>query len=134
MQWKRRSWIEHGFRNLKHLLATGACQVQSEDAYYGHLVLRLMECLVLFYTARVICEGRMTTIKGMFWSARASKAASGTLRSSILTNACLQSQFHHITSQIAGSIVQTTVIPRFCFLESRSGKCLEFISGRHQRL
>jgi hypothetical protein len=24
------------------LLATGACQVQSEDAYYGHLVLRLI--------------------------------------------------------------------------------------------
>ena len=35
--WKRRSWIEYCFRTLKHLLATGACQVQSEDAYYGHL-------------------------------------------------------------------------------------------------
>jgi len=58
--WKRRSWIEHYFRTLKHLLATGACQVQSEDAYYGHLVLRLMGCLVLFYTSRVICKGRMT--------------------------------------------------------------------------
>jgi hypothetical protein len=23
--WKRRSWIEHCFRTLKHLLATGAC-------------------------------------------------------------------------------------------------------------
>jgi hypothetical protein len=34
--WKRRHWIEHCFRTLKHLLATGACQVQSEDAYYGH--------------------------------------------------------------------------------------------------
>jgi hypothetical protein len=42
------------------LLATGACQVQSEDAYYGHLVLRLMGCLVLFYTSRVICQGRLT--------------------------------------------------------------------------
>jgi hypothetical protein len=31
--WKRRHWIEHCFRTLKHLLATGACQVQSEDAY-----------------------------------------------------------------------------------------------------
>ena len=40
--WKRRAWIEYCFRTLKHLLATGACQVQSEDAYYGHLVLRLM--------------------------------------------------------------------------------------------
>jgi hypothetical protein len=45
---------------LKHLLATGACQVHSEDAYYGHLVLRLMGCLVLFYTSRVICKGRLT--------------------------------------------------------------------------
>src|SRR4029453_3651137 len=50
--WKRRHWIEHCFRTLKHLLATGACQVQSEDAYYGHLVLRLMGCFVLFYTSR----------------------------------------------------------------------------------
>jgi hypothetical protein len=58
--WKRRYWIEHGFRTLKHLLATGACQVQSEDAYYGHLVLRLMGCLVLFYTSRVVCKGRLT--------------------------------------------------------------------------
>jgi hypothetical protein len=58
--WKRRHWIEHCFRTLKHLLATGACQVHSEDAYYGHLVLRLMGCFVLFYTSRVICKGRLT--------------------------------------------------------------------------
>jgi hypothetical protein len=58
--WKRRSWIEYCFRTLKHLLATGACQVHIEEAYYGHLVLRLMGCLVLFYTSRVICKGRMT--------------------------------------------------------------------------
>jgi hypothetical protein len=58
--WKRRYWIEHCFRTLKHLLATGACQVHSEDAYYGHLVLRLMGCLVLFYASRVICKGQMT--------------------------------------------------------------------------
>jgi hypothetical protein len=31
-----------------------------EEAYYGHLVWRLMGCLVLFYTSRVICKGRMT--------------------------------------------------------------------------
>jgi hypothetical protein len=49
---KRRHWSEHCFRTLKHLLATSACQVHSEDAYYGHLVLRLMGCLVLFYTSR----------------------------------------------------------------------------------
>jgi DDE superfamily endonuclease len=58
--WKRRSWIEYCFRTLKHLLATGACQVHSEDAYYGHLVIRLMGCFVLFYTSRVICKGRLT--------------------------------------------------------------------------
>jgi hypothetical protein len=58
--WKRRHWIEYCFRTLKHLLATGACQVQSEDAYYGHLVLRLMGCFVLFYTSRVICKGQLT--------------------------------------------------------------------------
>ena len=58
--WKRRHWIEYCFRTLKHLLATGACQVQNENSYYGHLVLRLMGCLVLFYTSRVICKGRLT--------------------------------------------------------------------------
>jgi hypothetical protein len=58
--WKRRHWIEYCFRTLKHLLATGACQVHSEEAYYGHLVIRLMGCLVLFYTSRVICKGRLT--------------------------------------------------------------------------
>jgi hypothetical protein len=64
--WKRRHWIEYCFRTLKHLLATGACQVQSEDAYYGHLVLRLMERLVLFYTSRVICKGRLTMEEVIF--------------------------------------------------------------------
>jgi hypothetical protein len=58
--WKRRHWIEHCFRTLKHLLAAGACQVHSEAAYYGHLVLRLMGCFVLFYTSRIICKGRLT--------------------------------------------------------------------------
>jgi hypothetical protein len=58
--WKRRHWIEHCFRTLKHLLAAGACQVHSEDTYYGHLVLRLMGCLVLFYASRVICKGQLT--------------------------------------------------------------------------
>jgi hypothetical protein len=58
--WKRRWWIEYCFRTLKHLLATGACQVHSEEAYYGHLVLRLMGCFVLLYTSRVVCKGRLT--------------------------------------------------------------------------
>ena len=59
-RWRRRSWIEFVFRTLKHLLATEACQVQSEDAYYGHFVLRLMGSFILFYTSRVICKGRLT--------------------------------------------------------------------------
>jgi DDE superfamily endonuclease len=59
-RWRRRTWIEFVFRTLKHLLATEACQVRSEDAYYGHLVLRLMGSFILFYTARVICKGRLT--------------------------------------------------------------------------
>jgi hypothetical protein len=58
--WQRRHWIEYCFRTLKHLLVTDACQVHSEDAYYGHLVLRLIGCLVLFYTSRVVCKGRLT--------------------------------------------------------------------------
>jgi len=59
-RWRRRSWIEFVFRTLKHLLATESCQVHSEDAYYGHLVLRLMGCFVLFYTSRVICKRQLT--------------------------------------------------------------------------
>lgn len=58
--WKRRSWIEHHVRLLKHLLAAEACQVHGEDAYYGHLVLRLLAGLVLLYTARILCKGRIT--------------------------------------------------------------------------
>jgi hypothetical protein len=38
--WSRRHLIEQVFRTRKSLLATDACQVHSEDAYYGHLVLR----------------------------------------------------------------------------------------------
>jgi Transposase DDE domain len=58
--WRRRSWIEHTFRTLKHLLVTEACQVQGEDGYYGHLVLRLMAGMVLLYTARVLFKGKVT--------------------------------------------------------------------------
>ena len=29
-------------------------------AYYGHLILRLIGCFVLFYTSRVVCKGRLT--------------------------------------------------------------------------
>ena len=45
---------------MKHLLATDACQVHGEDAYYGHLVLRLLAGLVLLYTARRLLKGRVT--------------------------------------------------------------------------
>jgi hypothetical protein len=58
--WSRRSWIEHTFRTLKHLLAAEACQVRTEDAYYGHLVLRLLAGLVLLYTTRFRLKGRVT--------------------------------------------------------------------------
>jgi hypothetical protein len=58
--WGRRSWLEHHFRPLKHLLATEACQVQGDDASYGHLVLRLIAGLALLSTARVLFKGRVT--------------------------------------------------------------------------
>jgi hypothetical protein len=59
-RWRRRHWIEFVFRVLKHLLATESCQAHSEDAYYGHLVLRLIASFALFYTSRVVCKGRLT--------------------------------------------------------------------------
>lgn len=58
--WRRRSTIEHFFRTLKHLLATETCQVHTAEAYYGHLVLRLVAGLVLLYTSRVLFKGRVT--------------------------------------------------------------------------
>ena len=58
--WKRRSWIAHHFRTWTHLLAAEACQVHREDAYYGHLVSRLLAGLVLLYTARILYKGRVT--------------------------------------------------------------------------
>jgi hypothetical protein len=64
--WKRRHWLEDGFRTLKHLLATGACQGHHEDADYGPLVLRLMGSLVLLYTARVVCQGQLTMAEIIF--------------------------------------------------------------------
>jgi hypothetical protein len=58
--WKQRHWIEQMFRILKHLLAAEACQARTEDAYYGHFVLRLLAGFVLFYTSRVIFKGHVT--------------------------------------------------------------------------
>lgn len=57
---KRRSWIEHSCRTLKHLVATAACQVHEADADDGHLVLRWLAGLVLLYTARRLVKGRVT--------------------------------------------------------------------------
>jgi hypothetical protein len=51
---------ERLFRILKHLLAAEACQARSEDAYYGHFVLRLIAGLTLFYTSRFIFKGQVT--------------------------------------------------------------------------
>jgi hypothetical protein len=45
---------------LKHLLATEACQMQTEDTDFGHLVLRLLAGLALQYTARILFKGRVT--------------------------------------------------------------------------
>jgi hypothetical protein len=64
--WVRRHLIEQVFRTLKHLLATDACQVHSEDAYYGHLGLRLIASFVLYYTSRVIFKGRVTMDEMIF--------------------------------------------------------------------
>jgi len=64
--WSRRNLIEQVFRVLKHLLATDACQVHSEDAYYGHLVLRLIASFILYYTSRVLFKGRVTMEEMIF--------------------------------------------------------------------
>jgi hypothetical protein len=64
--WSRRTLIEQVFRTLKSLLATDACQVRSENAYYGHLVLRLMASFVLHYTSRVLFKGRVTMEEMIF--------------------------------------------------------------------
>jgi hypothetical protein len=64
--WERRSWMEPHVRTLKHLLATEACQVQTEAADDGHLVWRLLARLVLLYTARILDKGRVTREERLF--------------------------------------------------------------------
>ena len=59
-RWRRRTGIALVFRTRKHLWGPEACQGHSEDAYYGHLVLRLLGSFVLFYTSRVIGKGCLT--------------------------------------------------------------------------
>ena len=58
--WGRRSGLEQTCRTLKHLLAAEVCQVQTEEAYDGHLVWRLLAGLGLFYPARFCLQGRVT--------------------------------------------------------------------------
>jgi hypothetical protein len=58
--WNQRHWIEHMFRILKHLLAAEACQAHSEDAYYGHFVLRLIAGFALFYTSRFMFKAKVS--------------------------------------------------------------------------
>jgi DDE superfamily endonuclease len=64
--WNQRHWIEQMFRLMKHLLAAEACQVRTEDAYYGHFVLRLIAGLSLFYTSRFIFKGQVTMEEMVF--------------------------------------------------------------------
>ena len=64
--WSRRPLMEQVFRTLKSLLATDACQVHNEDAYYGHLGLRLIACFVLYSTSRVIFKGHVTMDEMVF--------------------------------------------------------------------
>jgi hypothetical protein len=64
--WNQRHWIAQLFRILQHLLAAEACQARTEDASYGHVVLRLMAGFVLFYTSRVIFKGHVTMEEMVF--------------------------------------------------------------------
>src|SRR5688572_33333732 len=64
--WSRRTLIEQVVRTLKSLLATDACQVRSENAYYGHLVLRLIASFVLHYTSRILFKGRVSMDEMIF--------------------------------------------------------------------
>ncbi len=64
--WRRRSSIEHSFQTLTHLVATEVCQVLTEDAYDGHVIVRRLAGVVLRYTARVLCKGRVTMEELLF--------------------------------------------------------------------
>src|SRR2546422_9299313 len=64
--WNQRHWIEQMFRILKHLLAAEACQARSEDAYYGHFVLRLMAGFVPFHSRRGVLQGDGTMGESRF--------------------------------------------------------------------
>ncbi len=65
-RWRRRRGMACVFRTLKPLLAPDSCQGHSEDAYSGHLVVRVRGCFVLFYTSRVLCKGQVTMEEILF--------------------------------------------------------------------
>jgi len=50
----------------KRARADRALSLPNEDAYYGHLVLRLMASFVLYYTSRVIFKGHVTMDEMIF--------------------------------------------------------------------
>lgn len=62
----RRFWVEWCFRSLKSLLKTESCQMPSEDAYYGHFVLRLVGLIILSYSARKLLKGRVSMEEMIF--------------------------------------------------------------------
>lgn len=62
----RRNWIEWCFRTLKTLLKTDKCQFTTEDAYYGHLTMRLVALLVLGHATRRILRGHATIEQVIF--------------------------------------------------------------------
>jgi hypothetical protein len=64
--WARCTLIEQVFRTPKLLLATDACQVRHENAYYGHLVLCLMASFGLPYTSRVRFKGQVSMEEMIF--------------------------------------------------------------------
>ena len=53
-------------RPLKHRWGPEACQVHSEDAEYGPLVVWLLGSFVFFSTSRVIGKGRLTMAEIIF--------------------------------------------------------------------
>jgi hypothetical protein len=62
----RRNWIEWCFRTLKTLLKTDKCQFGTEEAYYGHVAMRLMALLVLGYATRRVLRGRASIEQAIF--------------------------------------------------------------------
>lgn len=62
----RRNWIEWCFRTLKTLFKADKCQFATEDAYYGHVAMRLMALLVLGYATRRVLRGQASMEQVIF--------------------------------------------------------------------